>query len=356
MKPVTPFDNYPSFANGGSKSAPGDAKYALGFVAADTFPAEWANYFFHGATKGVSDLNTAVRSIWLELQNILTAYGISADISEESQLLSAIGKIYPRMTSCSTAAATEVKSLAITGEVLKPGNVYVIDMTNGNSYGDGISTYPKISINSGTSYPICDANGNYLASGAWSAGDTIKVLFTGSKYLMATRAVTDSITQGDMSPVTSNAVFRTIHRANTWENVTSIWVASAKSGFNNTNFNYKVEKRYNIDDTYTYRITALSPSVSESTAYIRFSQLPRTVMGFTTEGSSQSSDGTVISAITGFANTRDSRGSSNVSINFAFFSDRLELQFTSYASDRANQGYCTWELTVNKDLDSYFTV
>lgn len=160
----------------------------------------------------------------------------------------------------------------------------------------------------------------------------------------------DEVTLNNMQSVTSNAVAR----ANTWVDVTSTWVASAKSRFNDTNFNYKVVKRYNIDNTYTYRITALSPSVSEASAYIRFSQLPRTVFGFTAEGSTQTSDGTVISTYTGFANTRDSKGSSNVNVNIAFFSDRLELQFTSYASDRSNQGLCTWELTVNKDLDTYF--
>lgn len=142
---------------------------------------------------------------------------------------------------------------------------------------------------------------------------------------------------------------------NTWEDVTSIWVASAKSGFNDTNFSYKVKKRKNIDGTYSYRITALSPMVSENTSYIRFSALPRTVFGFTAEGSAQTSDGTVICTNTGFSNTRNDRGSSGVTVSVVFFAERLELQFSSYASDRSNQGFCTWELTVNKDLDTYFT-
>ena len=99
MKPVTPFDNFPSFGNAGARQAPGDAKYAQGFLAADTLPAEWANYFFHGSTKGISDLNTAVRSIWLELSSVLTAYNITADASQTDQLYQAIEKrlrsLYP---------------------------------------------------------------------------------------------------------------------------------------------------------------------------------------------------------------------------------------------------------------------
>lgn len=93
MKPIAPFDNYPSFANGGSRTAPGDAKYALGFVPADTFPAEWANYFFHGATKGVSDLNSAVYSLWNEMGSVLSHFNITPDASDNDQLLEALNDL-----------------------------------------------------------------------------------------------------------------------------------------------------------------------------------------------------------------------------------------------------------------------
>lgn len=93
MKPITQFDNFPTFANGGSRSAPGDAKYALGFVSADTFPAEWANYFFHGATKGVSDLNSAVYSMWNEMGSVLSNYNITPDATDNDQLLEALTKL-----------------------------------------------------------------------------------------------------------------------------------------------------------------------------------------------------------------------------------------------------------------------
>lgn len=93
MKPVQTFDNFPSFANAGSRQAPGDAKYSLGFVAADTLPAEWVNYFFHGATKGVSDLNSATYSIWNEMNSVLAANNITPDASDSDQLLEALQKM-----------------------------------------------------------------------------------------------------------------------------------------------------------------------------------------------------------------------------------------------------------------------
>lgn len=209
MKPVSTFDNFPPFANAGTRNAPGDAKYSLGFVPADTLPAEWANYFFHGSTKGVTDLNSAVRSIWQELQSVLTAYGITPSSESTEQILEALNKIYPKFASCSTAASTQTKVIAVPGNLLKTGNLYVIDMENGNGYGDGETTYPMLSINSGTAYPIYDASGKYAKAGSWQAGQTVKLLFTGSKFLMSA-GITDSLTQGNQNAPTADSVARAI--------------------------------------------------------------------------------------------------------------------------------------------------
>lgn len=93
MKAPVSFDNFPTFAANGSREMnPESAKYSVGFVPADTFPAEWANYMFHGATKGVSDLNTAVASIWAENANVLTQAGITPAAENNGQLYSAIMK------------------------------------------------------------------------------------------------------------------------------------------------------------------------------------------------------------------------------------------------------------------------
>lgn len=116
MKPVQTFDNFPSFANAGSRQAPGDAKYSLGFVAADTLPAEWVNYFFHGATKGVSDLNSAAYSIWNEMASVLSANNITPDANDNTQLLQAIQK----MMSISSLAAHPVGSLYWTSSTENP--------------------------------------------------------------------------------------------------------------------------------------------------------------------------------------------------------------------------------------------
>lgn len=91
MNNVTTFDNFPPFATNGSRNMNTEsAKYAVGFLEGETFPAEWANYLFHGATKGISDLNTAVQSIWKENINVIQGSGQTPRSSNNTQLKTAI--------------------------------------------------------------------------------------------------------------------------------------------------------------------------------------------------------------------------------------------------------------------------
>ena len=183
----TAYDNFPSFGNTGSKTPPGgsteSAKYALGMVPSDTFPAEWANWLFHGATAGITRLNTDVNSIKRELNSVLSAYNITNDATAYNQLASVLSKIYPQVATCETAGSTGAKSVAIQGNVLAVGLIYAVTFTYANEYGDGTTTYPTFSINSGTAYPIKDNFGNYLKSGSWQAGETLELLFTGTSFI-----------------------------------------------------------------------------------------------------------------------------------------------------------------------------
>ena len=87
------FDNYPEFANAGQKSQPNDAKYAAGFIPSDVLPAEWLNWFLSGATKGVTALNTGVKSIEQEINAVLASRAVTPDITATNQLLTVLNKI-----------------------------------------------------------------------------------------------------------------------------------------------------------------------------------------------------------------------------------------------------------------------
>ena len=93
MISTQPFENYPEFANAGQKSQPNDAKYAAGFIPSDVLPAEWLNWFLSGATKGVTALNTGVKSIEQEINAVLTSRSVTPNINANNQLLTVLNKI-----------------------------------------------------------------------------------------------------------------------------------------------------------------------------------------------------------------------------------------------------------------------
>ena len=115
------YANYPSFANNGAKTPPGgspeSAKYALGMVPADTFPAEWANWLFHGATAGITRLNTDVGSIKKEINSVLAAYNVTPDATAFNQLYTAIEK---RLTALTQSIEAQINALDQEVDALTP--------------------------------------------------------------------------------------------------------------------------------------------------------------------------------------------------------------------------------------------
>ena len=93
MTPTQDFENYPEFANSGQKSQPNDAKYSAGFIPSDVLPAEWLNWFLNGATKGVTALNTGVKSVEQEINTVLESRSVTPDIKKAGQLLAVLNMI-----------------------------------------------------------------------------------------------------------------------------------------------------------------------------------------------------------------------------------------------------------------------
>lgn len=118
------YDNYPSFANNGTKTPPGgsteSAKYALGMVPADTFPAEWANYLFHGATAGITRLNSDTGSIKKEINTVLSNFNITPDATLNNQLMAALTKLKAE----AALAAHPVGSLYWTSSTENPATTF----------------------------------------------------------------------------------------------------------------------------------------------------------------------------------------------------------------------------------------
>lgn len=148
------YENYPPFANSGTKTPPGgsteSAKYSLGMVPADTFPAEWANYLFHGATQGITRLNADAGSMKKEINNVLSEAAITPNATVNTQLFQALRTLINNARKTVTVTTAADAAPAATGVPLI--NSYTDEMevsvtfTNG-CYGQANDTL-TLNINS----------------------------------------------------------------------------------------------------------------------------------------------------------------------------------------------------------------
>lgn len=91
------------------------------------------------------------------------------------------------VTTCSTGASTQDKAITLSKHTLKAGDIIAVTFTNANTYGDcrlSTPTYPRLKVNGGTAYQICDNMGHSAGTGCWEAGNTVVFMFTGHKFII----------------------------------------------------------------------------------------------------------------------------------------------------------------------------
>lgn len=94
-----------------------------------------------------------------------------------------IQSIFP-MGTCATPAGTEVKQPVFSTDFeVREGASAVIKFTYANTYGDGTTTYPKLSVN-GSNYPLRVKTGGYAGTGAWSNGQYLLLVFDGTAFVI----------------------------------------------------------------------------------------------------------------------------------------------------------------------------
>ena len=110
MTPNQTLITFPEFADAGTKTKPDNAKYSAGFVEADVLPAEWLNWFLNKASDGITEVNAGLASIEKELNNLLSAAGKTADITEDTQVVDSIKALRDTVTGTLTNLTTTVKT------------------------------------------------------------------------------------------------------------------------------------------------------------------------------------------------------------------------------------------------------
>jgi hypothetical protein len=94
---------------------------------------------------------------------------------------------------CDTPAGSEVKACTFADSFeLTAGVVVTIKFTYANTYGDGNTTYPKLSVG-GTSYPIKYATNAYAGAGAWINGQTVPFMFDGTGFILVANLMQTSV-------------------------------------------------------------------------------------------------------------------------------------------------------------------
>lgn len=124
MVPSQTFESFPVFSDTGTKVKPGDAKYSAGFQQSDVLPAEWVNWEWNKASKGVTDLNTGLTSVEAEINSVLTGAGKSPDATKTNQLLESIAKLIDDAETRAKLAAHPIGSLYWSSNSTDPGQLF----------------------------------------------------------------------------------------------------------------------------------------------------------------------------------------------------------------------------------------
>ena len=124
MVPSQTFESFPVFSDTGTKVKPGDAKYSAGFQQSDVLPAEWVNWEWNKASKGVTDLNTGLTSVEAEINSVLTGAGKSPDATKTNQLYQSIAKLIDDAETRAKLAAHPIGSLYWSSDSTDPGQLF----------------------------------------------------------------------------------------------------------------------------------------------------------------------------------------------------------------------------------------
>lgn len=93
MIPEQTLLGFPLFGDNATKVEPDNNKKSNGWQQGDVVPAEWMNWEWYHASKGVADLNKGVSSMEKEINNVLSNYNITPSELTNNQLMAALNEL-----------------------------------------------------------------------------------------------------------------------------------------------------------------------------------------------------------------------------------------------------------------------
>jgi hypothetical protein len=114
MNDVRTYEDVPEFSPDGTKTKPGAAKYANGFVEGEMCPFDYANWLWGNLTGNAVDEQSDINSMLAELKGILSLHGVSINPAVTNQLSGVLARhVYgdnARSSTLITDANNPVKS------------------------------------------------------------------------------------------------------------------------------------------------------------------------------------------------------------------------------------------------------
>lgn len=193
MIPEQTLLGFPLFGDNATKVEPDNNKKSNGWQQGDVVPAEWMNWEWYHASKGVADLNKGVSSMEKEINAVLASFGISPAEATNNQLLTAMRLNASFVTATGTT---------ITGPLLVSGGTIRVMFTQAiagsdtttkltlsyNTQNIDVKVYKDGSLEDFTAAKISweDASAVYKYL---DAGTTLELLYNGTYFIIVNNPV-----------------------------------------------------------------------------------------------------------------------------------------------------------------------
>jgi hypothetical protein len=193
MIPEQTLLGFPLFGDNATKVEPDNNKKSNGWQQGDVVPAEWMNWEWYHASKGVADLNKGVSSMEKEINAVLSSFGITAAEATNNQLLTAMRLNASFLTATGTTITGPLLVSGGTIRVMFTAAIAGSDTTTKltlsyNTQNIDVKVYKDGSLEDFTAAKISwqDASAVYRYL---DAGTTLELLYNGSYFIIVNNPV-----------------------------------------------------------------------------------------------------------------------------------------------------------------------
>jgi hypothetical protein len=193
MIPEQTLLGFPLFGDNATKVEPDNNKKSNGWQQGDVVPAEWMNWEWYHASKGVADLNKGVSSMEKEINAVLASFGITAAEATNNQLLTAMRLNASFVTATGTTITGPLLVSGGTIRVMFTAAIAGNDTTTGltisyNGQSIAVKVYKEGNLENFTAAKISWQDTNVVHR-YLDAGTTLELLYDGTQFIIVNNPI-----------------------------------------------------------------------------------------------------------------------------------------------------------------------